>query len=145
MNLLELHSTRICIIILPTTSQLPRLFINWLPRIVYFTESNHWKWYIWVGYVIPKIIRILLVPVRLRTEVSSSTWPWFELMTSRSWQYISCHWDACFYHLAISDLLRLSCNRSLSDTIVQSSKYLRKQTWQCSLLQVDILLKQLQH
>ena len=26
----------------------------------------------------------------------------FELMTSRSWQYISCHWDACSNHLAIS-------------------------------------------
>ena len=145
MNLLELHSTRICIIILPTTSQLPRLFINWLPRIVYDTESNHWKWYIWVGYVILKIVRILLVLVRLRTEVSSSTWPWFELMTSRSWQYISCHWDACPNHLAISDLFRLRCNGSLSFTIVQSSKYLGKETWQCSLLQVDILLKQLQH
>ena len=24
-------------------------------------------------------------------------------MTSRSWQYISCHWDACSSHLAISD------------------------------------------
>ena len=30
--------------------------------------------------------------------------PRFELMTSRSWQYIACHWDACFNHLAISDL-----------------------------------------
>ena len=27
----------------------------------------------------------------------------FELMTSRSWQYISCHWDACSNHTAISD------------------------------------------
>ena len=27
-------------------------------------------------------------------------------MTSRSWQYISCHWDACSNHLAISDLLK---------------------------------------
>ena len=27
----------------------------------------------------------------------------FRLMTSRSWQYISCHWDACSNHLAISD------------------------------------------
>ena len=39
---------------------------------------------------------LLLVQVRLRTEVSStpsSTRPGFELMTSRSWQYIPCHWD----------------------------------------------------
>ena len=27
----------------------------------------------------------------------------FELMTSRSWQYIPCHWDACSNHSAISD------------------------------------------
>ena len=34
--------------------------------------------------------------VQLRTEVlhtPSLTRPGFELMTSRSWQYISCHWD----------------------------------------------------
>ena len=29
--------------------------------------------------------------------------PGFELITSRSWQYISCHWDACSNHLVISD------------------------------------------
>ena len=41
--------------------------------------------------------RIFLVQVRLRTEVlrtPSSIRPGFELMTSRLWQYISCHWDA---------------------------------------------------
>ena len=40
-----------------------------------------------------------LVQVRLRTEVlrtPSSTRAGFELMISRSWQYISCHWDACY-------------------------------------------------
>ena len=49
---------------------------------------------------------ILLVQVRLRTEVpstQSSTQLGFELMTSRSWQYISCHWDACSNYSAISD------------------------------------------
>ena len=30
--------------------------------------------------------------------------PGFELMTSRSWQHISCHWDACSNHSAISEL-----------------------------------------
>ena len=30
--------------------------------------------------------------------------PGFELMTSRSWQYISCHWDAYSNHLVISYL-----------------------------------------
>ena len=46
----------------------------------------------------PNCYRILLVQVWLRTEVlptPNSTRPGFELMTSRSWQYISCHWDAC--------------------------------------------------
>ena len=37
-----------------------------------------------------------LVQVWFRTEVlrtPSSTRPWFENMTSRSWQYTSCHWE----------------------------------------------------
>ena len=49
---------------------------------------------------------IFLVPVWCRTEVlctPNSTRPGSELMTSRSWQYISCHWDTCSNHLAISD------------------------------------------
>ena len=49
---------------------------------------------------------IFLVEVRLRIEVlraSSSIQMGFELMTSRSWQYISCHWDSCSTHSAISD------------------------------------------
>ena len=33
----------------------------------------------------------------------SSTWPGFDLITSRTLQYISCHWDACSNHSAISD------------------------------------------
>ena len=55
---------------------------------------------------------IFLVQVRLTTEVlcnpsstQSTTWPGFELMTSRSWQHISCHWDACSNHSAISDFI----------------------------------------
>ena len=51
-------------------------------------------------------IFISLVQVQLRTEVlcaPSMTQPWFELMTSRSWQYTSCHWDTCFNHSAIND------------------------------------------
>ena len=49
---------------------------------------------------------IFLVQVQLRTEVlctPSSTRSGFELMTSRSWQYIPCHWDACSNHSAITD------------------------------------------
>ena len=38
------------------------------------------------------------------TQVRSE--PGFELMTSRSWQFISCHWDACSNHLAISEVLQ---------------------------------------
>ena len=63
---------------------------------------------------------IYLVQVRIRTEVlrtPSSTQVGFELMTSWSWQYISCHWDACSNHLAISDSLIIhtldySCKKS---------------------------------
>ena len=57
---------------------------------------------------------LFLVQVQLRTEVlhtPSSTRLGFELMISRSWWYfflkwwyISCHWDACSNHSAISDL-----------------------------------------
>ena len=38
--------------------------------------------------------------------LTSSTWPGFKLMTSRSWQYISCWWDTCPNHLTISDCKR---------------------------------------
>ena len=38
----------------------------------------------------------------------SSTQPGFELLTSRSWQYISCHWDACSNHSPISDFTILT-------------------------------------
>ena len=51
----------------------------------------------------------------LRTP--SSTLLGFELMTSRSWQYISCHWDTCSNHSAISDPLQpyiYTCFNSLS-------------------------------
>ena len=37
------------------------------------------------------------------TCTTHPTRPGFELITSRSWRYISCHWDACSNHLAISD------------------------------------------
>ena len=60
-------------------------------------------------FIVMTINFICLVQVRLRTEVlrsSSSTRPGFELMTSRLWQYISCHWDACSNHLAISDFTK---------------------------------------
>ena len=49
---------------------------------------------------------LFFVTVRLRIEVLSTpslTRPGFELMTSRSWQHTSCHWDTCSNHLAISD------------------------------------------
>ena len=49
---------------------------------------------------------LCLLQVQFRTEVlrsPSSTRAGFELMTSRSWQYIPCQWDSCSNHLAISD------------------------------------------
>ena len=51
---------------------------------------------------------LIWAQVRLRTEAlrtQSLTQLGFKLMTSRSWQYISCHWDACSNHLAIRDYL----------------------------------------
>ena len=48
-----------------------------------------------------------LVQVQLRTEVlrtPSSIRLGFELMSSRSWQYIPCHWDSCSNQSAISDI-----------------------------------------
>ena len=58
--------------------------------------TTHLYWVMFLG----------LVQVQLRTEglcTPSSTQLGFELMTSRPWQYILCHWDACSNHLAISD------------------------------------------
>ena len=55
---------------------------------------------------------VCLIQVRLRTEAlstSSLTQPGFKLMTSRSWQDISCHWDACSNHSAISDTEACQC------------------------------------
>ena len=50
---------------------------------------------------------IFLNQVRLiRTEVArtpSSTRQGFKSMITRSWQYISCHWETCSNHLDISD------------------------------------------
>ena len=47
--------------------------------------------------------------LRLKAEVlctPNSTWLRFELMTSRSWEYFSCHWDTCSNHSAIRDFHR---------------------------------------
>ena len=73
-----------------------------------------------LGYI------IFLVQVRLRTEVlstPSSTPPGFELMTSRSWQLISCHWDACSNHLAISDFFKPLNPWSCIDVLRVSRQY----------------------
>ena len=47
----------------------------------------------------------------------SSTWLGLDLMISRSWQYISCHWDACSNHLASSTLVYWLWLSSLSRTL----------------------------
>ena len=64
-------------------------------------EGTHLSQRLLHAYII-----VFLDQVQLRTEVlrtPSSTRLGFKLMTSRSWLYISCHWDACSNHLAISD------------------------------------------
>ena len=60
----------------------------------------------WLKQKKSSVVIIFVVQVRLGTEVlgtPSLTQLGFKLMTSRSWQYISCHWDACSNHSAISD------------------------------------------
>ena len=55
---------------------------------------------------------ILLVEVRLRQKYyapPSSTRLGFELMTPKSWQYISCHWDTYSNHSASSDFYHCQC------------------------------------
>ena len=52
------------------------------------------QWYLWFKHDLRQKYYIC---------TPSSTQPGFELMTSRSWEHISCHWDACSNHLAISD------------------------------------------
>ena len=50
--------------------------------------------------IVPEYI-LCLAQVRLRAEVpciTSSARLGLELMTSRSWQYISCHWHTCYNH-----------------------------------------------
>ena len=64
-------------------------------------------WCLQIGFFLSYWL-VFLVQVRLRTEVlhtPSSTRPGFKLTTSRSWQHISSHWDACSYHSTISDWL----------------------------------------
>ena len=61
-----------------------------------------------------------LVQVRLGTEVlctPSSTWQGFELMTSRSWQYISCHWAACSNHSAITTIANCALGTTLQNSL----------------------------
>ena len=80
-----------------------------------------WWWTVKIGFPLPvdsqllqfSTIRCLfllfLVQVRLKIEVLStlsSTRQGFELMTCRSWQHTSCHWDACSNHSAIGHTLK---------------------------------------
>ena len=47
-----------------------------------------------------------------KSTICTPSWPdlGFVLMTSWSWQYISCNWDACSNHYAISDLFHILHN-----------------------------------
>ena len=62
-----------------------------------------------------------LVQVWLRAELLctlSSTQPGFKLMTSRSWQNISCHLDTYSNHLAISDFTSPICRALLTTALI---------------------------
>ena len=54
-----------------------------------------------------KLLFLLYLGQKYYIRTPSSTRPGFELLISRSWQYISCHWDACSNHSAISDLYQI--------------------------------------
>ena len=69
----------------------------WLTSVMMTVKCEH----MWTN-----VNSIFLVQVRIRTEVlptKSLTRSGFELMTSRSWQYTPCHWDACSNHSVIND------------------------------------------
>ena len=64
----------------------------------------------------------------------------FELMTSRSWQYIPCHWDACSNRSASSDfcilwiaydIQWLSSNTSIMHTTLGEYIYVQARTQIC--------------
>ena len=82
-------------------------FLSWIHVLL---QRKHFIYqcyqYMKAFCVCKSIYNLFLFQVRLRTEVlctPSSTQMDFEFMISRSWQYMSCHWDACSNHSAISD------------------------------------------
>ena len=87
----------------------------------------------------PKYRRIFifiyfLVKVRLRTEVlctPSLARAGFELMTSRSWQCISCHWDTFSNHLAIGDFY--ACHKSTYNVFIYNIASRQEALWWSSL------------
>ena len=81
-------------------------------RITQLLYKLHW---LPIRYKTDYKIILLLDQVRLRTEVLPDR-PGFKLMTARSWQYLSCHWDARSNHLAISDF----CYKALNNLVYKS-------------------------
>ena len=89
---------------------------------------NDLRWFQMYGlsYGLMRWQLIFLVQVWIRTEVlcnPSSTQQGFELMTSRSWQYLSCHRDACCNHSAISDLLYVDGQNVNNSITIEAALY----------------------
>ena len=75
------------------------------------------------SYMYVNFVLMFFAQVRLRKEVlrtPSLTRLGFELMTSRSWQHISCHWYPCSNRLAISDCMQKKISYSLIAGITDS-------------------------
>ena len=94
-----------------TSLQAYTVLIMQIPVLQYSNASSTWKQI--HLYIVTCIVLYFFVQIRLRTDVlriPSSIERGFELMTSKSWRCISCHWDSCSNHSAISDFFfRLDC------------------------------------
>ena len=84
------------------------LLISWyhllLNRLAHWDDVNEF-WMMIVFIMLEHIFQTWLNNI-FRWSMTldwSTTYPKFDLVTSRSWQYISCCWDACSNHSAISD------------------------------------------
>ena len=75
-----------------------------LSRLAHWDDSNEF-WMMIVFIMLEHIFQTWLNNI-FRWSMTldwSTTYPKFDLMTSRSWQYMSRCWDACSNHSAISD------------------------------------------
>ena len=81
---------------------------------------------------------ISFVQVQLKTEIlrtPSSTRPGLKLMTSRSWHYISCHWDACSTLTSDTSIQPAIARHSTKKPVTTMLTY----PWKCTVLHCNHL------